>query len=218
MKIKTMLTRILNKEDRFYYNLFVKNKEWSNRHPNADELLRWKVIEEFLKKVSIGKPDLNILDVGAGRGWLANLLSQYGEVQGLEPVTSVVRHARNMFPHITFHAGAVHTFAQQGRTFSLLTCSEVIEHIPDSAKDKFVMDLVALLQPQGYLIITTPREEIRASLPAQPGQPIEDWMTEEDVHDLFTRHNFRVIDRKTISFNYLNQYLEVYQAWLFQKV
>src|SRR5262245_44901979 len=155
----------MSKEDRYYYHLFVKNKKWNSKGPNADEKLRWEVIEGYIRSLDQPAGGLRILDIGCGRGWMTNLLGGFGKAEGLEPVGAVVKYARRLFPSITFHHSTVGDFAGSAGKFDLITASEVIEHIPDSGKAGFISSLRTLLTPGGHVIISTPRKEILHTIP-----------------------------------------------------
>ena len=176
-------------QDQFYINMFVKSPGWSAPEPNEDEAARWSKIASFLehilRRVKTGNPDatLRMLEVGSGRGWLSHLASQYGSIEGVEPVAGVVAHARKMFPSIRFETGTAASVLSRPDfcPYDVVLCSEVIEHVPDPQKPAFIEELKQLLTPEGYLILTTPRGEMREQWEriAPPCQPIEDWITEE---------------------------------------
>ena len=88
-----------NSEDQYYTNLFVENEDWNKPFPNEEETMRWNIIEKFIHNIIENKTGegLEILDLGCGRGWLANLLSHYGDVKGVEPIKSVVAYANTLF-------------------------------------------------------------------------------------------------------------------------
>ncbi len=187
-------------QNAFYVDLFVNKPAWSTPEPNADEAARWSKIASFLEHVlrQTGRETpgrtLRILDVGCGRGWLTNLATVYGTCEGIEPVAGVVEHARRMFPHIRFEAGTPETVLARPdfMPFDIVLCSEVIEHVPHPEKPGFVAQLAQLLTSEGYLILTTPRgdvwEEWRRIAP--PNQPVEDWVTEQQLGQLLADGGF----------------------------
>ncbi|HMX91963.1 MAG TPA: glycosyltransferase, partial [Nitrospira sp.] len=187
-------------QDEFYIDMFVKSRGWSSPGPNHDEAARWSKIAAFLeyllRRVRQTDPQrqLRMLDVGCGRGWLTNLATAYGTCEGIEPVAGVIEHARRLFPHLRFEAGTAQSVLSRPdfAPYDVILCSEVIEHIPHGRKEGFVAELSMLLKPDGYVILTTPRGEMweQWKTIAPPCQPVEDWVTEAQLRDIFTSQGF----------------------------
>ena len=101
-----------------------------------------------------------------------------------------------MFPH---HSGlklALPKPSWHGRDFKpfdVVLCSEVIEHVPHANKPVFVQQLAQLLTSDGYLILTTPRGDVWEEWKkiAPPNQPVEDWVTEQQLGRLLSDGGFR---------------------------
>ena len=186
--------------DAFYVNLFVNAPAWSAPQPNTDEAARWSKIAAFLeyilRDIQQREPGrrLRILDVGCGRGWLTNLATMYGTCEGVEPVAGVVDHARRLFPHLRFEAGTAEIVANRAdfQPYDVILTSEVIEHVPHGQKENFLAQLFRLLTPDGYVVLTTPRGEMweQWKTIAPPNQPVEDWVSEEQLRALFTSQGF----------------------------
>jgi 2-polyprenyl-3-methyl-5-hydroxy-6-metoxy-1,4-benzoquinol methylase len=229
-KSKTKKSIINDNESDFYEKMFTKNPIWNKPSPNGEELLRWNIIEGFVKfcreNNTEGKAEkFNILDLGCGRGWLTFLLSKYGDIVGIEPVKPVFKYAKKMFPHIKFICGTTKDLIKDNNCFNkydLIVSSEVIEHIPDNEKEKFIEDISNLLKVNGFLIITTPRKEAQEewSVYTAPDQPIEDWISEEELEILIVRKSFikHKIERLSIRPIEGAREIEIYQLWLFQKI
>jgi glycosyltransferase involved in cell wall biosynthesis/SAM-dependent methyltransferase/Flp pilus assembly protein TadD len=228
-------------DDTYYAELFIKNPEWSGPEPNDDETARWVKIASFLEhilrveKKASGIKRLRIVDLGCGRGWLTNLASAYGDCTGVEPVTAVVAHARRLFPHLRFHAGTAETLlAEPGfEPFDIVVNSEVIEHVPRTQQAAFVQLIRRLVKPNGHVILTTPRGEVFDLWEkiAPPSQPIEDWLTEEDIRRLFVSNQFVRLGNERVwielpSFRFLpaptpaehcaRKLVPFYQVWAWQ--
>lgn len=212
-------------EDKFYEQMFIYNPYWNSPTPNEEEVLRWEIIENFLALVKSKNEskDFNILDLGCGRGWLTNLLSNYGTILGIEPVQAVVNYAKKMFPSIEFKCGTTKTLLLDNdfKKYDLIVTSEVIEHILDDKKGEFIQDISLLLKEEGFLIITTPRKEVQEEWLSymQPGQPIEDWITETELEKIVTTMNFSRLKLERFSIPPVKNVpkIEIYQLWLFQK-
>ncbi len=196
-------------QNQFYVNMFVNSPAWSNATPNTDESARWSKIASFLEHIhrrfhsaSPGKT-LRMLEVGCGRGWLSHLASQYGTVEGVEPVAGVIDHARKLFPHIRFEVGTSESVLNRPdfAPYDVVLCSEVIEHVPNPHKPAFVHQLKQLLTPEGYLVLTTPRGEMWEQWKriSPPSQPVEDWITEDDLEQLFVGQGFMPLGLERIS-------------------
>lgn len=195
-------------QNAFYVDLFVNKPAWSTPDPNPDEAARWSKIASFLEYIlretrqNKLKRTLRILDVGCGRGWLTNLATAYGTCEGIEPVAGVIEHARRMFPHLRFEAGTPETVLARPdfKPFDIVLCSEVIEHVPHANKPAFVHQLAQLLTSDGYLVLTTPRGDVWNEWQkiAPPNQPVEDWVTEQQLGQLLSDGGFRHVGLERI--------------------
>lgn len=193
----------------YYKYLYVENVRWNTIEPNKDERDRWKAIKPLVE--SLGRKDLNIIDVGCGRGVFSNLLSEFGSVVGTEPASSVVDYGRVLYPNLELHAFSledyVHIFPD--KKYDLVLCTEVLEHVIDKAG--FLNRLKSLVKDNGFVILTTPRKEKQEEWVAMfgnPKQPIEEWISTEDLITLIDHSGFKRLDYKTASV------LEVYQVHL----
>ena len=229
-----------NQEDQFYSNLFIRSGNWSTPTPNTDESMRWGKIKSFLPEIleRLSRADhqpVRILDVGCGRGWLTNLLSEYGCCEGIEPVEAVVEYGRRLFPHLVLHVGFPDELLNRPsfQPYDLIVSSEVIEHIPHDQKTNFVHSLQKLMKPNGAIILTTPRMEVwdQWRTVSTPNQPIEDWITENDLLALFKNLGFQELGRERIYFdlprfeyvetpqskekNSSSKVIALYQIWAF---
>jgi 2-polyprenyl-3-methyl-5-hydroxy-6-metoxy-1,4-benzoquinol methylase len=231
-KIKTYMYFLkkcfLNKkqiEANYYKQMFIQNPYWNKSNPNDEELLRWNIIEGYLKLIAkeVDIQNITILDLGCGRGWLTSLLSTYGNVVGIEPVKPVFEYAKKLFPKINFICGTSKDLLKLDnyQKYDLIVASEVIEHIPDKYKTEFIEDISKLLNQKGYLIITTPRKEIQGiwNTFMSPGQPIEEWISESELEKLVEQKSFFKHTLKRFAIPPVKGALdiEVYQLWLFKK-
>ncbi len=187
----------------FYKATFVDNSEWGTKFPNEGEVLRASKImalaTRIAKEANRSDEPLKILDVGSGRGWLSQLLTFYGVVQGVEPVTPVVEHARKIYPHIEFTAGTPRMMLDKGldNHFDLIVSSEVLEHVPYAEQQSFMRVISDLLNETGDLILTTPRAEIMdvwMEQYANASQPIEDWVSEAQLAQLVANADLTMVE------------------------
>jgi 2-polyprenyl-3-methyl-5-hydroxy-6-metoxy-1,4-benzoquinol methylase len=192
--------RKFKSEDEFYTYFFTKDPSWSSPTPNEDETIRLKEIITEIENIQFGRR-IEILEVGCGRGWLSNELTKFGSVCGIEPVSTVVDYAKKIFPKIEFHAGFLDSLINKfpNRKFDLVVSTEVLEHVND--KPEFLKQIKSLINADGIIIITTPRMEIYDSFVAkygvEPGQPVEDWLTEDQAKKLVFDSGFTLLNHKT---------------------
>lgn len=216
----------------FYKKLFTESSKYKPHEINKDEQRRWEHILRYLMYAkgyynASGNNHVSILDIGCGRGWMTNLLSQHGKVKGIEPVPPVVEFANKIFPDLEILNAYSDDLVDAGeqQQYDVIASSEVIEHVPDDMKDNFVKNISILLKDKGFAIITTPRKEIEMEFRkySTPKQPVEDWISEDDLAELFAKYNMQPIIKDRISYRPRNRYhpfapsLEIYQTWLFQK-
>jgi 2-polyprenyl-3-methyl-5-hydroxy-6-metoxy-1,4-benzoquinol methylase len=200
-------------ENNYYVNFFVRNEIWNSYEPNEDELSRWKIIEKFMNQ-TLCETNINILDVGCGRGWLANKLTPFGFVTGIDPVPGVIDYAQQLYNNIEFHNLKPQQLLREvgvGK-FDIIVCSEVLEHV--YFKKRFIKTLKKLLKSNGYLILSTPRLELQrkwVETQGKPSQPIERWISTKSLIKLFINTKFNIIAHR-------NTYIDdIYQIYLLKK-
>ena len=102
------------------------------------------------------------IDVGCGAGLVAEPLARLGAaVVGIdaapENVAAARAHAAAVGLSIDYRAVDLETVDER---FDLVTCLEVIEHVPDPRR--FVSALARVLAPGGLLIVSTPNRTARS--------------------------------------------------------
>ncbi len=112
-----------------------------------------------------------VLDVGCGGGVLSEGLAQLGaDVTGIDASAAVldVARAHNREPALRYELATAEDFAQKhAASFDVVTCMELLEHVPDVAS--VVQACAALLKPDGHLFFSTINRTPRAYLTAVLG-------------------------------------------------
>jgi len=101
---------------------------WENPDDYTDPSTpaRQSLLQRFLKPFP---PGSRLLDVGCGAGEFCEFFRSLGfNAEGMDLSNAAIAHARQAYPAITFHAGAIETLLpmQKGR-YRVVFSSEVIE-------------------------------------------------------------------------------------------
>lgn len=114
-----------------------------------------------------------VLDVGCGGGLLTESLARAGaEVTGIDLAPGMIEvarlHAAESGLAIDYRVAAAEELAREspGR-FALVTCMEMLEHVPDPAA--MVATLARLLSPGGALFVSTINRNLKSFLLAIVG-------------------------------------------------
>jgi len=101
-----------------------------------------------------------ILDVGCGKGWVAeHFLPKGVKVHSLDVSTSNPVRAKELYPSEDHTGIAADSFSLPflNDSFDVVIASEIIEHVVDPAK--FVKELSRVVKKGGRLLVTTPYKE-----------------------------------------------------------
>jgi SAM-dependent methyltransferase len=119
----------------------------------AEHLARY----EWATSLASGR---RVLDAGCGTGYGAVRLAEAGasEVVGVDIAAAVVEAARSAeAPGLTFEQGDIARLPYPDSSFDLVTCFEVIEHVPDPSA--VLGELSRVLGPAGVLAISSPNAD-----------------------------------------------------------
>jgi 2-polyprenyl-6-hydroxyphenyl methylase/3-demethylubiquinone-9 3-methyltransferase len=117
--------------------------------------------------------DRDVLDVGCGGGILAEALARAGaRVTGIDlsaqALATAELHALESGARVTYRlAGAEALAAERPAAFDVVTCMEMLEHVPDPAS--VVAALARLVRPGGSVFVSTLNRTLRAFVVAIVG-------------------------------------------------
>lgn len=135
------------------------------------------IIEKVLNNLSFpSKPQ--ILEMGCGTGGNLSLLSQYGEVYGVELDDFAINYAlkRHIAPVLT--GSLPHDIPYEDGFFDLIVLLDVLEHVEEDGLS--LVQLYKKLKPGGYLLITVP------AFPAL-------WSAHDDAHHHKRRYTLKTL-------------------------
>ncbi len=196
--------------DRFYRRRAGAGYALSSLLQVSEYLITHRVFA--LTKLYAG-PSPRILDVGCGRGQVARRLTRIGRVCGTDLSEEAVRACRSVCPEGTFEVRDLWDDGWHRKNlagYQAVVSTETIEHIPYDRQRAFVERLVALVEPRGILILTTPNREVIDLLPHDPalstadyyrqfeGQPLADLLSLAELRELMPEE-LRILEHEEIS-------------------
>ena len=142
------------------------SEDWWNPQGSLKTLhvinpLRLKYIDEAAPLV--GK---KVLDIGCGGGLLSEAMASMGaKVTAIDANQSAINvaqeHAIEMGYEIDYLHGSAEKYAAQSpASYDLITCMELLEHVPDPGS--LLSTCATLLRPGGDLIVSTLNRNIRS--------------------------------------------------------
>ena len=134
---------------------------------------------------SLGRSDLDILEVGCGAGWFCPDLARFGRVTGTDLSDEVLARAQHRTPDITFVSGDFMHLDFGLGAFDVVVTLEVLSHVAD--QQAFVRKLASHLRPGGYLMMATQNRFVLQYLnrigPPAPGQ-LRRWVDRRELRAL----------------------------------
>jgi 2-polyprenyl-3-methyl-5-hydroxy-6-metoxy-1,4-benzoquinol methylase len=104
----------------------------------------------------------NILDVGAGAGWLSEMLVGRGfKVTALDLGLDSIRRAKKRLESrsitVKFTEGDVYCLPYRSGSFDAAVASEIIEHL--EKPEEALAEIARVVRPGGWIIVSTPYNE-----------------------------------------------------------
>lgn len=164
---------------------------------------RFKIIEKIINDYR-GKT----LDIGCHSGNITKLMADItgSETHGLDISTQAIKYAQEKYPGLYFQVAQVQKdLPYASNTFDLVTCFDVLEHIPDVKK--LIQEIKRILKGKGYLIIGLPVENILWKIvwffwTRSKGRVWQEThihkFTDQHLTDLLEKNNFAKIQEKKI--------------------
>lgn len=114
--------------------------------------------------------DKSLLDIGCGGGIFAEALSRAGaQVSGIDLSPAAIRtaqqHAQEQSLAISYQVISAEDYAaQHANQFAVVTCMELLEHVPDPAR--LIQACSDLVQPGGDVFFSTLHRNVKSYLQA----------------------------------------------------
>ena len=128
--------------------------------PPRLSFIREAAIAHYGRDAKSMKPlaGLTALDIGCGGGLVSEPLTRMGAlVTGIDPAARNIAiaksHAEAQSLAIAYRAVRVEDLVTEGKTFDIVACLEVVEHVPDAGQ--FIEACAALVRPGGLAVFST---------------------------------------------------------------
>jgi 2-polyprenyl-6-hydroxyphenyl methylase/3-demethylubiquinone-9 3-methyltransferase len=128
-----------------------------------------------------------VLDVGCGGGLLCEAMAARGARvtgldAGIEAIAAARRHAEERGLAIRYEHGTIEDYAASaGAAFDVVTCMELLEHVPDPGS--ILRAAAAALKPGGHLVLSTINRTPQAFLAAIVGAEYVIGLLPRGTHD-----------------------------------
>lgn len=115
--------------------------------------VRLELLCDILNNYVGNRTDLRLADIGCGTGALTKALERYGKCTGIDFSEHAVNFCRSRGVRDVRLGTAEETGCEAG-AFDVVTCLDVLEHIPDDTKG--IAEIERILKPGGIAIIFVP--------------------------------------------------------------
>lgn len=132
--------------------------KWKRFWKTKREITLTDTILSKLKQIN-----LDILEIGFGDGFLANLLSNRGNnITGIDISYTRAQIASKKVPKANFVIGYAESLTFITNAFDYVICVETLEHIPKY--EKTIREVYAVLKPGGIFLITVPYKDLKIEI------------------------------------------------------
>jgi len=116
---------------------------------------RRRILDTFVNSLSgrFSTHPPRILDVGCGTGANLNMLSNYGDVEGVDVSVQALSYCRERGLKNVKH-GTAEELPFEDATFDLVTALDVVEHLDDDLEG--LREIRRVLKPGGFALLTVP--------------------------------------------------------------
>lgn len=152
----------------------------------------------------IPKGSIRVLDIGAGYGFLEELISKVDnlEVYGNDISGAAIKNLKKRFKG-QYKVESIYNMNYNKNYFDLVFALEVLEHIPPSKVFYALSNIKEVLKKGGILVISVPTNEGLEEMSDNPSGHVRDYTIPLITSEL-TVIGFKVLDVKTLySFNSL---------------
>jgi SAM-dependent methyltransferase len=127
----------------------------------------WRIASWWLDDALAGRRGLQALDVGCGTGLGVVRLDERPEIEravGLDPSPIALREARCRHPGLPLVRGSALALPFASHHFDIVTCLDVVQHLPDGSLHRAACELRRVLTRDGIAVVRSNAEPDRSRL------------------------------------------------------
>ena len=181
------------------------SKFWDHKYKDYRSLEEQDPITRDRVKTAlsfISKGEIKILDIGAGMGWVEEVLSKDKEIYANDFSLKAVNYLKKNFKG-NFSIQSIYNLNYPNNFFDAILVLEVLEHIPPGKTFKILSSINKLLKEKGFLIISVPMNEGLENMEDNPNSHVRMY-TEDLIKAELQIAGFKAIKYKTLfAFNSL---------------
>ncbi len=116
-------------------------------------------LKKILKLANL-KTNEKVLDLGCGEGYLISLMSEDISIVGVDISKTALKKAENITKNknnVKLEFGNAYKTNYPDKYFDKITCSEMLEHIPEPKKA--IVEIHRLIKDDGLVVISVPDEK-----------------------------------------------------------
>lgn len=150
--------------------------------------------ETYLAEVLCKQPPSNWLDIGPNKGFgLPALNDPRLQVSAIDIDLHYLAEAKTRNPQVKTAVMDARHLGFPTDTFSVISCFEVIEHVEKSDAPKILNECFRILQPDGYLFLSTPNKGSTGMRRKSPDHKHE--YTQQELDDLLKKTGFQIYEQ-----------------------
>ncbi len=109
------------------------------KHTSKNPIQRMLIRNFYSNLVNLAKPlsPNTVLDVGCGEGFIMHELTKNGigaKIEGIEFSKEAISLGKKLFPNLKIRQGSIYNIPFNNKTFDLVVCTEVLEHLDNPQK------------------------------------------------------------------------------------
>ena len=203
-----------NMDQGFYDRLW---KTTGHRLTFSDRICGRAVIQSLHGQGHFPGSGKSTLELGCGTGWLSQKLLLHGPVTAIDFSPETIAANARRAPAVDFRCGDITEDLGFRDEFDAVISVEVIEHIRHEDQSKLLNQAALALKSGGILVLTTPNRTVNEALGYQGFQPIEDWLSFDELSILLERQ-FEIVEMFSVVLPVRSRILDVLWKRLFYPI